>query len=598
MPVFRVFLSIVILGGVLRLGVAGEPNARELVAPGTALLVEVNRPTQLIDNPLARDVWGLISETNGVKQALSSPEVDRFRQAARFVEKSLGVDWRTGIDRLTSGGIVVAIGPKRPDSEPVVTAIVTASDEQILKQFIDAVQAEIRRAANPPGAPADKPGESAPERKSPETASTEYRSFACQRVGNGHFSVVGRRLIVSNAKSGLEAALDRLAGAATDKPFDPPQSLRMVDGAGKPPAILATVNLKFIRSEPNAQAALTLPANDPLPVLFLGGYVDLVRRADFAAAGLFVDGPAHELKIRFPVGTEGAYQGLRGYFASETTEAAPPLLRPPGTIFTAGWFRDYKKLWDARSELLNSELVAKLDADNAKAQSEGPKIGVADVVQIVGPHFRVVAAQQQESVYKIKVEERLPAFALVVSVRDEGAFRQRIAPAIDSLLWLGLASSNLGEVKPVEYRGAKINAVRFTEKPEFANSDKSTLYNFDPAYTLTRGQLIVGSTSEIVRHLIDELERQPAPPSAGMPERATEHQELSLAGLGELLKVYQSRLTRAAVLHQGLSPAEADQEIDSLYQVLKRLGDLTSRNLISADHFEIDVRLGPAAEKP
>src|SRR5262249_17587225 len=148
--------------------------------------------------------------------------------------------------------------------------------------------------------------------KAADAQATKYRSYDCQRVGNGHFSVVGRQLVVSNSKGGLEAALDRLAGAAPNKPFDPPASLRLVDSAGSPPVILATANLKLLREDPKTSAALMLPGNDPIPVVLLGGYLDLLRRADFAAAGLFVNGQGYELKIRFPVGSDGAYAGLRG----------------------------------------------------------------------------------------------------------------------------------------------------------------------------------------------------------------------------------------------------------------------------------------------
>jgi len=590
MPVVRVLLTILFITGSIRTLVAAEPGARDLVSPDSALVVEINRPLQLIDNPLGRDVWELLRETNGVKQALGSPDFDKFRQAAKFIEKSLGVDWQTGIGRLTAGGIVVAIGQKTPPAEPAVTAIVTAADEQTLKQFIDSVRSEISRAES------SRTGN--PEGKAPESQSTKYRSYDCQTVGNGHFSQIGRQLVVSNTKSGLESALDRLAGAAPNKAFDPPAALRLADSTGNAPVILATINLKLLREDPKTQAGLTLPANDPIPVVLLGGYLDLFRRADFAAAGLFVDGPAYELKLRFPVGSEGTYAGLRGYFASESTDSAPPLLRPAGTIFTAGWFRDYEKLWVARNELFNPELVKKLEADNAKAQSEGPRIGLADVVHFLGPHFRFVATRPQESVYKIKLEERLPEFALVVAARDEAGIRQRVVPAADSLLWLGVTSTNLGEIKPTEYRGAKISSVRFTEKPDITDPEKLVLYNFDPSYALTRGNLIVGSTAGIVRNVIDELERQGTEPATPRAERPTDRQQLSLTELSELFRGYQSRLVRGAVLNQGLAPSDAEKEVGVFHQLLKRLGGLNIGSFVADDHFDLSLRLGPIEEKP
>ncbi len=600
MRIVRAFAAILFLGGSWCALVAAQPAPRELVSPNSVVLVEINRPLDLIDAPLCRDIWELLQETNGVKQWLSSPEIEKFRQAGRFVEKSLGVDWRTGIDRLTAGGIVFGVAPPKAGAEPAVTAVVTADSEQTLKQFIEAVQAEIHRAASARAVTATD-GEKAKSgaRPSSDIETTSYRSFVCNRVGNGHFSLVGRQLLASNSREGLEAALDRLAGTATGKPFDPPASLRLVDDLGKPPMVLATVNLKLLKDDPKAKLPLTLPANDPGPVVLLGGYLDLLRRADFAAAGIFVSGLSPELRIRVPAGTDGAFTGLGGYFASERTESAPLLLRPPGTIFTAGWFRDYRKLWDARSELLNPDLVQKLEAANSKAQSEGAKVGLADLVQMLGPHFRSVAARPQETPYNVKLEERLPAFALVISVRDEAGFRERVLTGIDSLLWVGVASANLGEIRLSDYRGAKINTLRFSEKPEFVDSDKRVLFNFTPSYSLTRGELIVGSTIEIVRNLIDELDRQAAAPEAAAPagERPTDRQVLSFTELSELLKGYLPRLIRGAVNDRSLTPADAEKEIDVLRQMLIRVGQLTSVTVIADDHFEISVHLGPAAQQ-
>jgi len=593
MPVSRGFLAILVVLGCLRPALAAEPAARELVPADTLLLIEVNHPLQLIENPLAQDIWERIQGTHGVQEALASPQVEKFRQAARFIEKSLGLDWKTGLSRLTEGGIVFAVQPQKPDSEPIVIAVVTAADEEVLKAFIDAAQAEIRRqAASSRGA--GQPQSSQSEvGKSPDPESTEYRSYACHRVGNGRFSVIGRRLIVSNSQAGLKAALDRQAGADPEKGFDPPASLRLASSTGAAPVIQATVNLKRLREDPKAEKALTLPANDLIPVVLLGGYLDLLRRADFGAAALFVGGPTYELKVRVPVGSEGTFPWLRGYFASETTDAALPLLKPAGTIFSASWFRDYKRLWDARSELFNADLVKQIEQGDAKARSDGAHIGPSDLVGLLGPHFRLVAARSREMVYKIKLDERLPAFALVASLRDEAVFRQRVLTPVDGLL-LFLISANQGEVKSADYRDAKITTIRFPERADVAESDKRALYNFDPSYTLTRGQLLVGSTAEIVRDLIDELDRQGPPAAAeARPERQTDRQELSLAGLSEFLKGYQEQFVRGAVLGHGLSPADAEKEIAIFHDLLKRLGSVTTSHTISGDHFEIRLRLGP-----
>src|SRR4051812_37542096 len=132
---FRSLASLVVLVGCCPWLSAGDLTYRDLTyrdlaSPEMALLIEVDKPVQLIDNPLARDVWELVSQTSGFQRALNATEADRFRQVARFIEKSLGVDWHTGLSRLTEGGILVVVEPSKSPAEPAVTVVVTAADEQ------------------------------------------------------------------------------------------------------------------------------------------------------------------------------------------------------------------------------------------------------------------------------------------------------------------------------------------------------------------------------------------------------------------------------------------------------------------------------------
>ena len=70
MSVFQFLFSLVIVIGCCPWLAAAELVARDLTSSTMAVLIEVNRPIQLIDNPLGRDVWDLIRQTNGVQKAL------------------------------------------------------------------------------------------------------------------------------------------------------------------------------------------------------------------------------------------------------------------------------------------------------------------------------------------------------------------------------------------------------------------------------------------------------------------------------------------------------------------------------------------------
>src|SRR5207244_4371112 len=128
--------------------------------------------------------------------------------------------------------------------------------------------------------------------------------------------------------------------------------------------------------------------------------------------------------------------------------------------------------------------------------------------------------------------ERLPAVALVVGLRDANAVRSRILNPADGLLRVALGTK-IADYETLDYRGAKLTTFRFAENTDASDPGNAVLYNFNPAYAISRGELIIGSTAEIVRDVIDDLERQSQAALTAEPgvERTTDRQHISLTEL-------------------------------------------------------------------
>jgi hypothetical protein len=142
-----------------------------------------------------------------------------------------------------------------------------------------------------------------------------------------------------------------------------------------------------------------------------------------------------------------------------------------------------------------------------------------------------------------------------------------------------------------------VTTFRFAEKIAEGDPGKAVLLNFNPAWALAQKQIIIGSTAEIVRDLIDDLDRPDAAGSS-QDERATDMQQVSLAEVSQFLMGFQERFVRGAVLEQGLTPKDAAKDIEVLHQLLKRIGTLTTSYVIAGDRFDINLRLGPAPQSP
>lgn len=615
MRVLRCLVGLFTAAWWISYGRAAEPDIGRVIPADTAVLIEINRPTRLIETAFARDVWAIVRESSTIRPAYASPKAERLRQAARFVERSLETDWQTGVSRLTAGGVVIAVGVEKPGAEPSVTVVVTSDTEQTLQRFLEAVHTELRRRTPGGGEAASKDNsqlEPVANDKPVEPVATSYRSIACYRVGNGHYAVVGRRLVASNVEAGLKAALDRLAEPDSESAAKPmfqfPEGLRLNDtssghSGGNAPIVQATIDLRLLKQDPKTAQGLKLPSNDILAVFLLGGYVDLFRRADFITAGLFVDDAGAEVRVRLPVGSEGTYPGLRGYFAGASDESAAPPLSPPGTFYSASWYRDYGRFWEGRNELYGPGVVKQMEDDNAKQRQQTGGVGIGDLLQMLGPHFRVVAARPQASVYRTVLAERLPAVGLAIDVRDEAKFREQVLTSLDRLFF-AVVASQAGEIKTTDSQGAKLTAIRFSEKQPDSDPQKQLLYNFNPAYSLTRGHLLVGSTAEIVRGLIDELDRldertgegsRDGATAAGPAQpRVTDSQQITFDDVNLALKTFHARLVREAVLKQGMTVSEAESELTLMDRLFDRLGQMSQTVSVTPQQFDIRLRLGPA----
>lgn len=572
-----------------------EPDVQRTIPAGTAVLIEFPRPESLLQNPFARDALRILKESVGVRRGLESAEFGRLRDAARFLENSLGVDYQTAVSRLTAGGVVIAVEPERPGEPPDVTVVVTAEDEASLQRLLEAVHAELgRRAAE--RVPADRPQVA----RRIELASHTYRSFVCYSFGNGHYAVAGRRLLAANRQQTLEAALDRLSDPSIGDQFHPPQSLRFPEESVQPPWLLVTLNLHLLRQNPECRLGLQLPAGEIAPLALFGGYLDLLQRADFAAAGLFGDDTGIEFKVRLPSGTEGTPAGMSGFFTGDATTSAASLLRPARTLYTGSWYRDYARFWNSRAELFTPAVQRELqDADDRQRKQWGG-LAVSDLLQLMGPHHRIVVARQQEHAYLTQPEERLPAAGVVVDLPNVEKFRERILTPVDRLLRTAVLAIG-GEFKTVSYRGNLLAAIRFAEPEPVTDPKKQAIYNFNPAYCISRGHLIAGSTAEIVREIIEELDHEAARLEPGITQstRLAHQEELSMSELAELLGSYERSIVARLVADRGLSDGEAGTELQIFRRLLTRLGKLSSQILVGPQQFDLTVRLGgsrPAAE--
>ena len=559
---------------------AADPELRSFAPAEAAIVLESQAAVTLLEQPFLREIWQLLLQTAGGKRASQGPEAERLRQFTRFMQGALGVEWQQGLTKLTSGGVLLAVNAgKSPE-----TALVVVSDTpETLARFVAAAQEQIKKQGD-------------------KIRTFTYQDQTCYQVGEGHYAVIGKHFLLSNREAGMQKLVDRLLAFSADanpakdpataqRPwFTIPAPLLTTEGKPSSPVLRVAFHLKKLREDEKFAEGVEIPSNKVEAIFLLGGYLDLLRRSDVAVTELHADARGLEVRLKFPVGALAKSPALEGFFATAEGEQAAPLLRPQGVLYSSTWYRDYARMWDRRSELLKPELVQTLEEQNRKLVDTQKQLGFVKLLQMLGPHWRLVVLPPGEPLYRVQPAEKLPTAALLVDIRDVAGFKSEVAEPLERFV-KSPVSLAVRLTKSSTYKVAHITTLRFHDDPKVVGKKDKTPFNFDPAFTLTRGHFIIGATTAAVRTVIDELDLPAEKRSAAV----TEESSLSLSRLPEYLQTFHERMLRGAILNEGITLPEAEAELKVQGELLRRLEQITTRTELSADRFEMRLRVGATA---
>ena len=553
-------------------------------------VVEIHRPARLFESPLVQQVRDELQHSREVAIRLEAPEFDRVRQARRFLKAATGVEWAEAVDRLTAGGILLAVTAGEPAK---FMAVVTAADADFLEQFVAGTREQVLARV--------------PEAfRAAVFIADEHAGHTTWRVGRAWYAVVGRRLILANDGDLLNSTLDRVKAAGAEPGGERADAAEADASLARLPAedvandgslLRISVDLDTLRKRSDLEKALRLPAEDAGAVAFFGGWLDLLRRSERVTADLSLTDRALDLAVSFAGGRERVTEGLAGFFATGDGERPLPLLELPGTLYSSTWFRDYASLWEHRAKLLTESAVQKMEeGDEAiRKQFSVFKIDYApsEMFLQLGRQFRVVVARQEQSAYRVDVSDKLPASALAVTLRDEQKFAEQYVPLTRAIGLIATFEQGV-TTRESEHRGAKLVGWWFRDDPEAVAAGNRARYNFAPTYSITRGHFIIGSTRRIVEQVIDALDQQAADGAEALAQYVTERQVLSLSEIAASLRGIRDSFTRSLAIDQGLTVEEAEQEFEVLAKVVAALGRVTAESKFTDDAFEYRLRIEPA----
>lgn len=538
---------------------AEAPHPARWIGADAALYLEVSRPSQLLDRVLDDQFQKALRAIPGYSRALQGGSFDKARAVVETIAGQLDTTWAQGLRDLTGGGVVLAI----EGSPPRMVAIVTPSDPALLTRANDTLLELAREHAVARGLPEP-------------IKSIEYRGITGYGVGKAAYAILEGRLVIADRAPALKAVVDRVrdGGQAGGTLVENPAWKTQRDRAGAEALAWGFARLDRLRElDPKR---FTIPEQGkPQATLLLGSWIDVMKRADWAAATLTWTGDRLGLELSLPRPAGGPAEALRGFVPPAGPAAVAPL-NVPGTIASLSLWRDLARIWEARADLFAPEVVqgfAKLDG--IAGQFFGGRDFGTGVLGSLTDDWRLVVARQDYEAMKPVPDTKLPAFALIADLKpdDDDDFAQRLKVAFQSFVGLANLGAAQSKAPPLElgsepFAGVTIATARFMppKAPPDPKEPVHARHNFSPSTAQVDNHFILSSSVGLTRDLIQALKTPPR------REDATLLVQADGAELARLLERNRRRLVMQNMLENGHDQARAGEEVDSLLHLLRLLG--------------------------
>lgn len=558
-----------------------DPPPADRWIPGDALLcLELAHPDVFFDLLRDEEIIEFVTSSAGWRAFCEKDDYQKLSGGVGYLEAALGLDWRTALQRLTGGGMTLAVGPNQE-----TLLIVEAMDQDLLARLHEILLMISRSEAA-------KAGDAARVRSNLRR-NREIWTFD----GKEKHVIIGNRLLLANRADILDAALDLVDGKEN-------RSLAASDGyraarraAGSTAAALFWADLSRLKHLPGLARALDRGRENPIAALLSAGVPGALLEASWLGVAFEVQSGGFSLHARFD-GSASDRAGAAAFAWPQSKSDGPlPNLDVPGRIAAASFYRDLHRFYAGKDELFPERTSSLIFFENMMGIFFSGRDLTDEVFASTRPDLRFVVAEQRydESIGIPEVE--FPAFAAVIGIREIESFSEIIEEAWQKAL--GLVNFTRGQnaqpgliIDRKERGGTKYTFAYFSSRNVEKGAKLHERFNFCPTLAFPGEWVVLSSTETLACDLIDALAREAQCASAPLPDVNTV-MEIDGEQLSAILAANREGLVRSNMINEGNTREEAEAAIDSLLDIARLVGSVSFTIGADALHTtaDLDVRL-------
>ena len=561
---------------------AQAPPPAQCVPPDALICLQVSRPQALLDLLTGPEMTRAITSRPLYQQQLSNPKFSEFVNVIKYLEATLGTDWRTGLAKLTGGGVTIALCP-----ENTVVAIVDAQDEHMLGRLHEIFLGFARGEAEKQGHP---------ER----VASREHRGITTWTFGGEEaHAIVGKRLVLASRREGLETVLGLQAregkGLADTPAFQ--AAMRANDTKA---AATGFVSIKPFLGLPKIARLLDGPRKNPLASLVFAGIAESLRSSNWLSLGLDVRDKM--LVVQALTDGKAAGAGSPTAFAQpqKAGDGAWPNVAVPRRIAALSLYRDLHGFYAAKDTLFPERTSGLIFFENMMGIFFTGRDLTSEVLAEAEPEIRIVVAEQEYDPAVGTPQVKIPAFAVILRLSHPEQFGKVVEEAWQKAV--GLVNFTRGQQalpgliidRPV-HGPTTVTVAAFSTVDVADKTRLDQRFNYRPTLAMPGQYLILSSTDGLARDLIDATTRQSVQATTPMVQT---HSVLEIDGVqaASILRTNREALVQGDMVKKGRSRVEAETGIDLFITVVK-LVDRVKLSLGTHDDLT-QIRLEAALNLP
>lgn len=373
------------------------------------------------------------------------------------------------------------------------------------------------------------------------------------------------------------------------------------EAGGAEPAARAfiTLNSGLIKGIRDLMEFLNQDKSNPLTALFFSGIVDAMRNSEWLWLGLDVE--ERGLTLRACMDGKAIDPMSAAAFAqpNKPEQGVMPNLRVPRRTAAFSFYRDLHHFYSAKDDLFPERTSGLIFFENMMGIFFSGRDLTDEVFIETKPEIRFVVAEQEYDQEWGTPQVQVPAFALILRLRDAEEFDEVIEEAWQKAV--GLMNFTRGQQampgliidRPI-HNGTKFTMAYFSKAGLDETEKLDTRFNFRPSLAMPEDYLILSSTDTLARDLIDALTLEakgPRRPLPGIHSMA----ELDGEQLASILRANYESLVRNNMVEEGNTQEEAEAGIDlltALASIAKNVNlSIGTRNEFTVARLRLELNL-------